>query len=87
MCSAVSCQSYDAFLLVSSVSIPVFNAISKADIGIMVLRTRADVVLHTVEPVCLQVYYMSVILPGDCSAYSLSGNLISGRLFRAETGC
>ena len=53
----------------------------------MVLRTRADVVLHTVEPVCLQVYYMSVILPGDCSAYSLSGNLISRRLFRAEVSC
>lgn len=53
----------------------------------MVLRTRADVVLHTVEPVCLQVYYMSVILPGNYSVYGLSGNLISGRLFRAETGC
>ena len=82
MCSAVSYQSYDAFLLVSSVSIPVFNAISKADIGIMVLRAHADAVLHTVEPVCLQVYYMSVILPGDCSAYSLSGKSDSGRLFQ-----
>lgn len=83
----MSYQSYDAFLLVSSVSIPVFNAISKADIGIMVLRTRAGVVLHTVKPVCLQVYYMSVILPGDCFARGFSGNLISRRLFRAETGC
>ena len=87
MCSAVSCQSYDAFLLVSSVSIPVFNAISKADIGIMVLRTHADVALHTVEPVCLQVYYMSVILPGDCSVCGLSGKSDSRHLFRAETGC
>lgn len=53
----------------------------------MVLRTRADVVLHTVGPVCLQVYYMSVILPGYCSAYGLSGKSASGRLFGSETGC
>lgn len=30
---------------------------------------------------------MSVILPGYCSAYGLSGKSASGRLFGSETGC